>query len=62
MSANDNELQSVWMIDRNIFIQQFNLKVENPEQSLKDILADSIPEWGLDGKIHKLIVQMELKK
>lgn len=59
--TNDNEQQSVWMVDRNTYIQEFNLKVENPEQTLSDILAASLPE-NLKGKIGKLTVQMVITR
>lgn len=58
---NDNALQFIWTIDCNTFIQEFKLEVNNIERSLKDILDDSLPEWALDGKIHRLIVQMVIK-
>jgi len=58
MEANDNELKSVWMVDRHSFIQEFTLKVESLESPLKYILAESLPEWALDGKLNKVTVQM----
>lgn len=54
---NDNEQKSAWMVDRNTYIEEFNLRVASSEQTLADILSDSLPE-GYKGKIGKLTVQM----